>query len=600
MGLLRRNHLGVWKWPATCLTIGRMSEASDDLAAREGPTDDELIELSKEGALLNTIFGHRADGSEAFLDQLAALHDAGRIDILDLPLDRLALLDNRDFFNGHARFCQIIPRLSGEPLAMMRLVNALVERAGEDLSSNWPNSAYLEWAKGDPERARIGVELERGGDPDARKLLRCNLEAGSFVDLAIEMTTLADQERRLPAVFALSRMPLSAEQALEALVALQAVVEAFSDDVTAANVLHAALEIGKRHGLLEQPAASVLILAALNNAGPQTHYAVASNLFDGARDLPAPVVGSMLEVACGVDRTHTRTISLLDTALSRMVEGPHSDLAEATIERLITAGGQGIPASNLASCGRSLLKYSPERLSRLVAHWLLSEHHVLREALETFFSMVDRKEAMAFTLAGLELSPRDQLLLCRRACGYFFIRPELAASILVGVLREGAPEIRPHVQELLFDPLAANYGGMAQDYLAAIPKDDPGFTAVASVLKRLKARNTALGKAGFLKELAPSASKRQLEAQRSASTMREAFKKAERKSVLLDLVSRETLLHGRASLSYFRGPGEQADRSMVTELHGMSYSFELPREDVLDPVGLSLKILGLRHGVLHA
>lgn len=566
-------------------------------SSNDGPSDAELVALGHDGGLLSTIFGGAlVDDEDPFLDRLVALHNSGQIDLLALPLEELTQLDTHDYFDGHSRLYRIIPRLQGETLPMMRLVNALVARAGEDLASNMPNAAYRDWAEVDPVRPKEGVALAMQGDADAIRVLRFNLEAGGFVDLALELTTSSDPERRLPAIVALGKIAVGDNQERSALKAFKTSLDAFPDDATAANILSTTLELGRRSSALNDPAVLDVLDAALSLAGPMTHYVAASKLSDAP--MPEAVVSRLLDVLADTDRSHHRTIQFLDTGLASLLGGPHEELAETMMRRLLTDPERALQVSALRSSGRRLLDRPADRLSKTISRWLLSDEHRLRQALDKFLSAADRKEAMDFTVTGENLMPLDQLLLCRRACGYFFVKPMLAASILVGVLRDGAPEVRRQVAELLYDPLVINYGGMARDYLAAIDPRDPAHPFVATVLTRLEARNAALEAAGFLDELAPSASRRQMEATRSASVMREAYKEAERHSVFLNLVTRQTLLHGRGSLSYFRGPSDKVDRSTVTQMHGQSYTYELPREEVLDPVGLGLKIMTLMHGVL--
>lgn len=565
-------------------------------APNEDLTDEDLVALGEVGALLATIFGAASvEDEKGFVDQLVTLHNIGRIDLLSLPLGELIHLESHDFFEGHVRFSQMIPRLNGDPAPMMRLVNALVTRAGEDLASNMPNAAFGEWVKADPARAETGLALEAAGDPDAAKLLRFNLEAGGYVDLALEYALASEPGRRLPAIMALAHMPPESGQASKVLERLKDALEAHPDDLTAANVLNAIVKIGSRK---EQPNEAVLldaVTAVLLRAGPQTHYAAASAI--GRSELSAAAVKGLLDVVVDVDRSHNATIQILDAGLASLLTGASADLAEQTIERILTREVDPLPASSLISTGRQLLAQPADRLSRLFVRWLLSGHAALRDALDEI-TEADHEGALAITIAGQALSPLDQLMICRRACGYFFVKPKVAASVLIAVLRDGAPEIRQDVTELLFDPLASNYHGLVRDYLDHIESSDPAYDAVSTVRDRVARYHAELEKVGFLNELEPSPSQRLMEAQRSASAMREAYKKAELNSVFLGLVSRVTLLHGAGSLSYFRGPMEQTDRSMVTPLQGRSYSFELPREDVLDPVGLALKILGLKFGVL--
>ena len=60
---------------------------------------------------------------------------------------------------------------------------------------------------------------------------------------------------------------------------------------------------------------------------------------------------------------------------------------------------------------------------------------------------------------------------------------------------------------------------------------------------------------------------------------------AEKKSVLLSIVSRSVLLYGNRSISYFEGPDGKSQRNEM-KLHSFSHSIESPRLDILEPFDL--------------
>lgn len=67
--------------------------------------------------------------------------------------------------------------------------------------------------------------------------------------------------------------------------------------------------------------------------------------------------------------------------------------------------------------------------------------------------------------------------------------------------------------------------------------------------------------------------------------MRQAHKQAEKKSILALLATRQVLLYGHKSISYFEGPGGKKQRSEM-KMHSFSHSIESPRLDILEPFDL--------------
>ena len=60
---------------------------------------------------------------------------------------------------------------------------------------------------------------------------------------------------------------------------------------------------------------------------------------------------------------------------------------------------------------------------------------------------------------------------------------------------------------------------------------------------------------------------------------------AERESVLLAFVHRSTILYGKRSLTYVTDY-DGSRRAVAMDLKSVGMSFELPRREILDPVGL--------------
>ena len=60
---------------------------------------------------------------------------------------------------------------------------------------------------------------------------------------------------------------------------------------------------------------------------------------------------------------------------------------------------------------------------------------------------------------------------------------------------------------------------------------------------------------------------------------------AEHKSVLLGLARRSVILYGKRSVTYVTDY-DGSQRALAMELKSFEASFELPRREILDPVGL--------------
>ena len=143
--------------------------------------------------------------------------------------------------------------------------------------------------------------------------------------------------------------------------------------------------------------------------------------------------------------------------------------------------------------------------------------------------------------------------------------------------------------DMLFDPLLLNYGGGTIEYLKGIGVDDAAYAAVQRALSRHDEYLAGLKATGEIKELHPSDYKRDIVLHRNLGEMRDATKTAQKQSVFLNLVHRSTLLYGKRSLAYIQRE-DGSSQALTLDLHSVGMSFELPRRDMLDPVGLDYMI----------
>lgn len=162
------------------------------------------------------------------------------------------------------------------------------------------------------------------------------------------------------------------------------------------------------------------------------------------------------------------------------------------------------------------------------------------------------------------------------------------------------------LSDLLFDPLLINYINV-QEQLRPIAdnRDDNAAPMLQIALARLKDYCDGLERVGFIAELQPSERELQLEGQRRADAMCDMMLESRNTSSLASLVSESILLHGNGMVTWiddsvYKTPvnnhEEQSTshlRRMEQSLAGFSHSFELPREEVLDPIGLQVRLFNL-------
>jgi hypothetical protein len=161
---------------------------------------------------------------EALCAQLAALHNAGTIDILELTAAPEFLnLDRQHFFAIQQIYAGIIPLLSAPALAMLEMVGRLVTKAGTDGLATMPREALGRWIRQDPARAKDVIAAAQSDPEMDREVLREALVTLADLNPVKSLLAVADQ-RRQAAIAALGGIkPHNVEAGNEAFTELVAI-----------------------------------------------------------------------------------------------------------------------------------------------------------------------------------------------------------------------------------------------------------------------------------------------------------------------------------------------------------------------------------------
>lgn len=554
------------------------------------PTSEVLVALFDQGILAGEMarrFGLNDQAEiQAVEMRCAELHNAGRLDLLRLiESDALQRLNGDEFFSVSHFFCGVLPELEVPAARVMACVEALVTRGGEDMAANWPNAAFRAWCTKDPRRAREVIAAALGGDDLAIRHLTFALEALNAIPEARQIALTYDGARRLSAVTAIGRMedddPASRA---ESLAVFSALLDTGADDNLRANMLLATTGILARDPDTHSSDAAALVGRLVEDAGESTVHQAAHMLWVYPKVLQPDIVTSLLQALAHLNPANKGTVHELDLALQVLLERGHDEAAIAYVTKLLSRPDVSLELKDLGSFARKLVSGAPERLSRVVVQWLLLGKTPLCDGLAKAIRSRDQEgPALDIRTEDLAISPSAQVFLCRKAIGWFFFKPTTAASVLVSVLRICDTETALEVQNLLVHILLLNYSGI-RNYLENLAPDDAAKIRVDQALVENDDYIKALRTAPLIKELQPSEHNRRIERLRMTDQMRDANKQAHNQSVFFSMVKHSVLLYGNRSLSFIKD-GTDALRPVEMDLKPFGFSFEMPRMEIVDPVG---------------
>lgn len=566
---------------------GRLSDRDDIIAHAAAGTLPELF--------VEKLRRHRTDDlGKTFRAVLIRLHNEGTIDVLE-PARQIALspIKQHDFFTMMHVYTELIPTLDANVTDMLAAVKALSNRAGEDLASGMPNGAYRSWAE-QGSRARDTLETinPEDGDDSAYIFLALQALAKTDPDAALDRAILYVGGNAGPARSAAAKAigtfdvndPERRSQAINALTANAA----SADDNSLGHILTAICEIAKAHPDAYADAAA-LIDANIVRAGDHAIHQLSSELMFHADELPPEIVKPITSIMHKVPIGNLGTIRNIGAAAGKLAGKNRLDEALALITPLISAHEELTSLDPLGSVNYSLLQLPPDQLTRTIMGWLLACDPNLGRA--TMALVGDHPGDAPLILdprsAATSLDDPKRLLLAHRAIGWLFVHPVTAASLVVGLLDGAGDAAQRTIAELLFDPLLINFSGSVGDWIAEQARA-PGYPSQAilnDLVTRLEAYIEGLRAPGRIKELRPSERERLIENHRQHESMRQAYKASEKTSILASLATRQVLLYGTRSISYFKGMGGKQQRSEM-KMHSFSHSIESPRLDILEPFDL--------------
>lgn len=566
----------------------------------------EMLEKAKRGELLGAIFNqygkmHFAPG-DPVVQTLANLHNDESVDLLALATpESLVPFDKFAFFKGQHLYCALIPHLRTDAESLVGAVNALIDKAGADGAAGFPAVEFRQWCEVEPKRPAELLDLVDRKVPNADRFLPIALRTGAAVDpaaflgRALNFAVSGDEVSQRGAVMALGDMPLASDADWDRLLeAFDKILGASPSDHVRLNLLTA---IAARFDPPSMREAELVTLAkrVLEVRSDLVHGGAASAIAFARTQLPDDFLDVLLEALSDVPSANAK---ILDFAMMMMVERGQADRVRAFLEGLLKRE-ESIDLEELGALCDKIRELGGTVLKDWTVAWLLDGDADLCGALnDAILGRGLHGTIVAPDFSRFGLKDADRPYLARKIIVTFLLNAELIVAMLAALLRSSSGAAADEIVELLFDPVLLNYSGVAADELKKVAEDkaDSASGSAQQALDRLEAYLAGLRSIGSVPELHPSDRERQIEKQRHADAMNEAYRNA-RKGSLLSLIATETvMLYGTSSVSWFQD-GTSPPRRNEMALTSVGHSFEVPRVDTIDPVGLQLMLFEFRREV---
>ena len=566
----------------------------------------EILVHAANGSLLHAIFhdyGSRwHDDGDPTIAMLGDLHNGGEIDLLGIVTrEAIQAFRGQVFWGGQQIYRTLISRLQAPAEALLNVVQILIEAAGQDMVAGMPVEEFSKWCGAEPSRPKELLDLVDRKVAHADRFLTIAIKQGVavdrtyFLDRAYGFLTGGSETETQAAINALGQIPCQSDAEWNRLVA------AFSKMVTVDDAIRAPLITAVARHLKDAPLGrrdelTGLAIAALNQHDDYTLDSAARTLAFDPEHLSGELVDALLEALLDIKGDNKGTVEMLDLALMKLVRNGHAERARRYLEHILRREEDRIELEELDSLSYTLRDAGGQVLEDWVVAWLLDGDYDLCRAMnDALFGAGSDEFVFRIDFARFSLEEAEYPYLARKAIASFFLKQNVMASLLVSLLRSAPAEAADAIVELLVDPILINYGGIADDYLKPISKDDtdPAQAAVQRALAGQETYLEGLSSIGIVPELHPSERERQLEWQRHSDSMAEAWRAARKKSIFAQIATESLILYGTRAVSWFRDHTDE-QRRIETPMGSISHSFEMPRVEIVDPMGLQMMLLHFR------
>lgn len=608
------------------------------------PTLEDVVELAKNGTLLKAVFSDRWQCRYQHFDAIALLfadaHNEGHFDLLDtLSASGLSAFSGYKGYQGRRIYSLAIERLNTSVTALLPALRILAAQA--DGETHEVTESFRAWCCASPNRPRELLDLVDSGELDVCDFIslhiaiRTGLKADHpyFSERAYAFIENGTPVEKAQVVQALSSPPFNDDaQWRRALDVLKVSVVTESDDelrsALARTLLsftesiphHFATELDELIGQISVPTTSKV-----------AHYLAYALAFT-FKDITPPLRSSLLRLL-GVIHPEVQTQKLIDLGLANLVKAGGADQARSFITNLLLQPGSNLCFDHFDSTIRSLTEGPVHDFETWIVSWLRTAPNSLCRALNESFFRSQEEYTFQLDFTQFNFTKREYAFIARRATAVFFTNPAIAASFLVNLARcpqrasnehalehidpsfseqpneppsetRGAEYWDTVLSDLLFDPLLINYTS-AQKHLQPIADDsnDKAAPMVRRALDSLKQYCYGIEKVGFIVELLPSERERQLEGQRRSDVMNDAMRASRKDSPFAGIFAESILLYGNGVVTWVEDSlssndncdqGENLPRRLEQPLASISHRIEWPREEILEPVSLQMKLMILQ------
>ena len=225
-----------------------------------------------------------------------------------------------------------------------------------------------------------------------------------------------------------------------------------------------------------------------------------------------------------------------------------------------------------------------------VASMLLTGKPRVCRAAHELLLLNEDAEDLDLDLSDLSLDGHKILFLCRKIIGYCLSNRSGSAALLLSCMRAIPDDFSMKIERTVFDYFLINYPVAIDWFEEQVSTEDPAQPMVTRLSNDLRTYLRGIQECGTCKAFWPSERQRRLQDYRQMDMWRTIQRDAYERSIASYIAQKSTVLYGTGSIYYLYIGDESTPRRQVSSFASHRQEMEVPRLEVLDPVGLDYAI----------
>lgn len=533
---------------------------------------------------------------------LLELHAESKLNINDLYTDIHLKSNTNDFWLLSRIYESILPELDAPTLEVMECIYHLQQRAGENLSIGSIIDGFIVFCSKKQNRFKDAFSYSMDNIGKFNYLISASIIAGSSSDttwsfeqlnnLVINDATLVRQQ----AYCCFSQIEFSNTATIELVFTLLEkcnLVE--NSDVAKSSLFRAIVNLGEKNNNLWERI-EIALETSLKEPKEETLYAVSTVAAFNRQNIPDSIKFKLINALKNTTSDQTVILSNIEHLLKKLFDNNNFQCVEDLLEHLLN---KDIRISTFGYFTSELFNDDNSYLFRLVTKWFLSGNSNLCLAVHDLLNDVSVKNIeINVDLNQIDISSESPYFLAKKAIGWLFSRPIIAASFILSIIEIIPSEKKEELSQLLFNPLLISYSGELREYLEGIKTNSVAITeSIQLSINQLDNYFDGIEGAWGISELSCS-QEHKVQYWDNFNKLMEEATEASPPSPLADLFTTQTILYGNSSAVYMHdGNGNLKRSEMKMSKH--SHSMAVARLDTLDPESLNYMLQTFRMEILN-